>query len=93
MLHRTVSVSLRPGDALLFDGDLLHGTPPNDSRRRRRALQFHYVGAPGLAQIARQVRASNTDSEMAKILGRVAELGPALWRLSSLACTARWPLA
>jgi ectoine hydroxylase-related dioxygenase (phytanoyl-CoA dioxygenase family) len=45
MLHRTVSVSLRPGDALLFDGDLLHGTPPNDSRRRRRALQFHYAAA------------------------------------------------
>ena len=80
---------------LFFDSLVPHGTPPNADAAQpdRRALQFHYVGAPGLAQIARQVRASNTDSEMAKILGPVAELGPALWRLGSLACTARWPLA
>ena len=40
-----VSVPLGPGDALLFHGDVLHGTPPNVSHRRRRALQLHYADA------------------------------------------------
>ena len=44
-LAAAVAVSLQPGDALLFDGDLLHGTPPNASQRRRRALQFHYAAS------------------------------------------------
>ena len=38
-----MSVPLAPGDALLFHGDMLHGTPPNVSHRRRRALQLHYA--------------------------------------------------
>jgi phytanoyl-CoA hydroxylase len=38
-----VAVPLSPGDALLFHGNLLHGTPPNVSVRRRRALQVHYA--------------------------------------------------
>jgi phytanoyl-CoA hydroxylase len=40
-----VMVPLDPGGALLFDGLLHHGTPPNRSDRRRRALQFHYTAA------------------------------------------------
>lgn len=42
---RCVAAPLPPGGALLFDGLLQHGTPPNQSLSRRRALQFHYVGA------------------------------------------------
>lgn len=40
-----VAVPLSPGDALLFHGNILHGTPPNVSSRRRRALQIHYADA------------------------------------------------
>ncbi|MDF2650515.1 MAG: phytanoyl-CoA dioxygenase family protein [Paenibacillus sp.] len=35
-------VPLKPGGALFFAGLLHHGTPPNFSNSRRRALQFHY---------------------------------------------------
>jgi len=40
-----VMVPLAPGGALLFDGLVHHGTPPNRSEARRRALQFHYTAA------------------------------------------------
>lgn len=40
-----VMVPLEPGGALLFDGLLHHGTPPNHSEKRRRALQFHFTAA------------------------------------------------
>ncbi|MDF2671391.1 MAG: phytanoyl-CoA dioxygenase family protein, partial [Paenibacillus sp.] len=39
---RDVVVPLKPGGALFFAGMLHHGTPPNLSEYRRRALQFHY---------------------------------------------------
>ena len=35
--------TLRPGGVLFFDGLCPHGTPTNESCRRRRALQFHFV--------------------------------------------------
>jgi phytanoyl-CoA hydroxylase len=38
-------VPLGPGGALFFSALLHHGTPPNRSPDRRRALQFHYVAA------------------------------------------------
>ncbi|MCE9615022.1 MAG: phytanoyl-CoA dioxygenase family protein [Lentisphaerae bacterium] len=38
-----VAVPLPPGGLLFFDGLLAHGTPPNTSHLRRRALQFHYA--------------------------------------------------
>jgi phytanoyl-CoA hydroxylase len=38
-----VAVPLAPGGALLFSGLLHHGTPPNFSAKRRRALQIHYA--------------------------------------------------
>jgi phytanoyl-CoA hydroxylase len=36
------TVPLKPGGMLFFCGLLHHGTPPNLSNQRRRALQFHY---------------------------------------------------
>lgn len=41
-VERDVAVPLKPGGALFFAGLLHHGTPPNFSTARRRALQFHY---------------------------------------------------
>ena len=38
-----VAVPLPPGGLLFFDGLLPHGTPPTQSPRRRRALQFHFL--------------------------------------------------
>ena len=45
---RCVAVPLAPGGLLVFDGLIPHGTPRNNTDRRRRALQFHY--APASAQ-------------------------------------------
>jgi len=39
---RVVAVPTDPGDILLWDGLLHHGTPPNRSDKSRRALQLHY---------------------------------------------------
>ena len=43
-VDQDVMVPLKPGGCLLFDGLIHHGTPPNYSMKRRRALQFHYAG-------------------------------------------------
>lgn len=40
-----VSVEVVPGDVVLFDGYLVHGSEPNRSSRLRRALTFHYMSA------------------------------------------------
>jgi phytanoyl-CoA hydroxylase len=40
---RDVMVPLSPGGVMLFSSLLHHGTPPNRSPARRRALQFHYA--------------------------------------------------
>lgn len=42
---RDVAVPLPPGGMLVFDGLLHHGTPSNNTEKRRRALQFHYIDA------------------------------------------------
>jgi ectoine hydroxylase-related dioxygenase (phytanoyl-CoA dioxygenase family) len=42
---QAVAVPVGPGDALLFDANLLHFTDANRSRHRRRALQLHYSSA------------------------------------------------
>jgi phytanoyl-CoA hydroxylase len=42
---RVVVVPLKPGGVLFFSGLIHHGTPPNSSGDRRRALQFHYAAA------------------------------------------------
>lgn len=40
-----VVVPLKPGGVLFFSGLIHHGTPPNQSSARRRAIQLHYAGA------------------------------------------------
>lgn len=40
-----VAAPLPAGGVLIFDGLLHHGTPPNATDQRRRALQFHYAPA------------------------------------------------
>ena len=42
-----VAVPMPPGDVLLFDGKLPHGTPINRTAEHRWAVQFHY--RPGAA--------------------------------------------
>jgi phytanoyl-CoA hydroxylase len=42
-VDNVLAVPLQPGGVLLFSGLLHHGTPPNQSADRRRALQFHYA--------------------------------------------------
>ncbi|WP_127579003.1 phytanoyl-CoA dioxygenase family protein [Paenibacillus koleovorans] len=42
-VNRDVAVPLKPGGMLIFSGLLHHGTPPNFSPKRRRALQIHYA--------------------------------------------------
>jgi len=44
-VQRAVAVPLEPGGVLFFSGLIHHGTPPNRSADRRRALQFHYAAA------------------------------------------------
>lgn len=44
-VEKDVAVPLLPGGVLLFHGLLKHGTPYNLSPKKRRAVQFHYVGA------------------------------------------------
>jgi len=44
-VERAVVVPLKPGGAMFFSGLIHHGTPPNTSADRRRALQFHYAAA------------------------------------------------
>jgi len=39
---RDVAVPLKPGGALFFSSLIHHGTPPNASPDRRRAVQYHY---------------------------------------------------
>ncbi|MDQ6675563.1 MAG: phytanoyl-CoA dioxygenase family protein [Chloroflexota bacterium] len=42
---QAVAIPLQPGGILFFSGLLHHGTPPNMTAARRRALQFHYAAA------------------------------------------------
>ncbi|HEX2037533.1 MAG TPA: phytanoyl-CoA dioxygenase family protein [Chloroflexota bacterium] len=44
-VQRAVAIPLAPGGILFFSGLIHHGTPPNRSADRRRALQFHYAAA------------------------------------------------
>jgi phytanoyl-CoA hydroxylase len=44
-VNRAIAVPLAPGGVLFFSGLIHHGTPPNYSPDRRRALQFHYAAA------------------------------------------------
>jgi phytanoyl-CoA hydroxylase len=44
-VNRAIAIPLAPGGVLFFGGLIHHGTPPNYSGDRRRALQFHYAAA------------------------------------------------
>jgi len=43
--REVVAVPLKPGDALIFHGEIFHFTPDNTTPRRRRALQYHYASS------------------------------------------------
>lgn len=43
-VDRDVMVPLKPGGVLFFSALIHHGTPPNESGARRRAIQLHYAG-------------------------------------------------
>jgi phytanoyl-CoA hydroxylase len=42
-VEHDVAVPLKPGGVLFFSALLHHGTPPNRSEKRRRAVQLHYA--------------------------------------------------
>lgn len=42
-VEQDVVVPLKPGGVLFFHGLLMHGTPFNQSEKRRRAIQLHYA--------------------------------------------------
>jgi phytanoyl-CoA hydroxylase len=44
-VNRAIAIPLAPGGVLFFSGLIHHGTPPNYSSDRRRALQFHDAAA------------------------------------------------
>ena len=48
------AIPLAPGDALLFHGELHHGTPANRTSTRRRALQYHYTTARAMSSADRE---------------------------------------
>jgi len=58
---KSAAAPLAPGGLLLFDGMMPHGTPQNNSAKRRRALQFHYApkGVPNNAKAERLANFGN----------------------------------
>jgi len=50
-----LAVPLKPGGALFFHSLIHHGTPTNNSPKRRRAVQFHYAPA-SLQKTAKEER-------------------------------------
>ena len=59
--NRCMAVPLKPGSCLFFDGLLHHGTPPSQSDRRRRAVQYHYKPS--------SINMLNDDSDRLKVFG------------------------
>ena len=53
---------MRPGDVMVFDGKLAHGTPTNDTDEMRWAVQFHYVPLDA-TETDEAVRLANFGSE------------------------------
>ncbi len=43
--EEAVAVPLKAGGALIFHGELLHGSPPNNTAERRRSIQYHYASS------------------------------------------------
>jgi phytanoyl-CoA hydroxylase len=46
--HREVALPMEPGDLMIFDAKLPHGTPTNRTNMQRWALQYHYVPASAI---------------------------------------------
>lgn len=60
-VDRDEAVPLKPGGILVFSGLLHHGTPPNLSNKRRRALQFHYAPESAVKMTPDQYKAAFTN--------------------------------
>lgn len=43
--EEVVAIPLRPGDALVFHGEIQHFTPANLTNYRRRSIQYHYASS------------------------------------------------
>lgn len=58
MLGRTaVALPMQPGDLVIFDAKIPHGTPTNRTDGQRWALQYHYVGR-SVEKVAQEYRLS-----------------------------------
>ncbi len=60
---KDVVVPLKPGGVLFFSGLLHHGTPPNKSPQRRRAVQYHYRSVNAKALNLEQIEEMFHDSK------------------------------
>ena len=60
--HRQVAFPMEPGDLMIFDAKLPHGTPTNRSNTQRWALQYHFHGA-GLEKADQELRLAIFGSE------------------------------
>ena len=71
-----VVVPLKPGGVLFFHGLLYHGTPPNQSIAKRRAVQFHYA--------SEQCRLMTDDEHMAVFKDDIGYAGCRGWAMGTL---------
>jgi phytanoyl-CoA hydroxylase len=60
-IPRDEMVPLKPGGLMIFSGLIHHGTPPNMSNQRRRALQFHYAPTSAVKMTADQYKTAFTN--------------------------------
>jgi len=60
--RKQLAVPMDPGDVLIFDAKLPHGTPTNRTQEQRWALQYHYVPARAI-QVGDDVRLAAFGSE------------------------------
>lgn len=60
-IPRDETVPLKPGGLMIFSGLLHHGTPPNLSNQRRRALQFHYAPSSAVKMTPEQYKLAFTN--------------------------------
>jgi len=52
---KVAAVCLKPGDMMIFTGLIPHGTPANQSTKRRRALQYHFI-TPNTPRVPTEIR-------------------------------------
>jgi len=73
---QVLAVPLKPGDALVFHGELQHFTPANATNRRRRSLQYHFA-ASHVRHLGPTNGVSHFDPEV-HISGRPHDAAPVL---------------